>query len=269
MRLPPPSPHLRASIVVPARNEEALIQACLLALADQSDVPKDRYEVLLVLDNCTDATKRRAKDAQASRPHLSMHLLEGPGKGSGFARRVGMDEAYRRLLSVGRPGGLIASTDADTTVASDWLSSQLAAVEAGARAIGGRIDLAEDGSLPPRVRSWHANHSRARYRALLEDPDRKGRAEHWQFSGASLSLTAEAYREVGGLEPLTALEDEHLEKVLRGRGIPIERLLSVRATTSSRLRGRAERGLSYDLSRVSLELEASGLGGQENPKPVS
>lgn len=267
MRLPPPSPNLRASVVVPARDEEDLIRACLLSLAAQSGVPSDRYEILLVLDRCTDATESRAREVQASHPDLRMHLLEGPGKGSGFARRVGMDEACERLLRIGRPDGLIASTDADTTVAPDWLATQLAAVDAGARAIGGRIGLAEDGGLPPRVRDWHADHSRARYRALLEDPDHRGRTEHWQFSGASLALTAETYREVGGLEPLTTLEDEHLEKVLRQRGIPIERLLSVRATTSPRLRGRAERGLSYDLSRVALELQASGSGDQGNPKP--
>lgn len=250
MRPQPPSPELRASVVVPARNEEDLIRACLLALAAQSGVPYDWYEILLVLDRCTDDTARRAGEVRASHPGLRVRLLEGPGQGSGFARRVGMETACERLLSVGRPDGLIASTDADTTVAPDWLAAQLAAVRTGARAIGGRIGLGEDETLPPRVRDWHADHSRARYRALLEDPTRRGRTEHWQFSGASLALTAETYREVGGLEPLTTLEDEHLEKILLQKGIPIERLLSVRATTSPRLKGRAERGLSHDLSQA-------------------
>lgn len=250
MSLPPPSPALRASVVVPARDEEDLIRACLIALAAQSDIPHDWYEVLLVLDRCTDDTERRAREVSASNPHLRLRFLEGPGEGSGQARRVGMEAACERLLLTGRPEGLIASTDADTVVAPDWLAVQLDAVSAGARAIGGRIGLAEDTALPSRVRDWHTDHSRARYRKLLSEPDHKGRTEHWQFSGASLAVTAGTYREVGGLEPVTYLEDEHLEGVLRRRGIPIERLLAVRATTSPRLKGRAERGLSYDLSRV-------------------
>jgi glucosyl-3-phosphoglycerate synthase len=250
MRLPPPSPALRASVVLPARNEEDLIRRSLLALAAQSGVPRDQYEILLVLDRCTDYTERHAREVLASNPDLRLRFLEGPGKGSGPARRLGMEAACERLLEVGRPDGLIASTDADTVVAPDWLSVQLEAVAAGARAIGGRIDLAGDDVLPTHVRDWHEDHSRARYRKLLSEPDLRGRTEHWQFSGASLAVTAQTYREVGGLEPLIALEDEHLEGVLRRRGIPIERLLAVRVTTSPRLEGRAERGLSYDLSRV-------------------
>jgi hypothetical protein len=81
-------------------------------------------------------------------------------------------------------------------------------------------------------------------------PDTRGATQHWQFSGASLGLAAELYRQIGGLESLATLEDEALEKILRGQHVPIERLLSVRVTTSPRLEGKARRGLSYDLSRM-------------------
>jgi hypothetical protein len=77
------------------------------------------------------------------------------------------------------------------------------------------------------------------------------RAEHWQFSGASLALTASAYSEIGGLEPRAALEDEYLERALSRCGIPIERPLSVRVATSARLVGRANRGLARDLALAS------------------
>ena len=69
-----------------------------------------------------------------------------------------------------------------------------------------------------------------------------------------MTLTATVYKQVGGLEPLTALEDEHLEKVLRHHGVPIHRLLSVRVTTSPRVVGRATRGLSDDLARTARGL---------------
>ena len=247
-----PSTTLRASVVVPARDEESLIGACLRALAAQTGVVPEEYEVLLVLDRCTDETEARAAEVAAAHPGLRLYTLPGPGAGSGLARRVGMEAACRRLMRARGPGGLICSTDADTVVAPDWIAAQLEAVEEGARAIGGRIDLSDADTLPPGVLRWHAENGRLRHERVLSEPGRVGRAEHWQFSGASLSLTAESYERVGGLKPLESLEDEHLEEVLRENGVPIERLLSVRVTTSARLKGRASRGLSHDLARAAL-----------------
>jgi hypothetical protein len=248
MTLLPPNPTLRACVVVPARDEETLIASCLEALARQERVAHHEYEVLLVLDRCADETEGRAREIGGVHPSLQLHFLDGPGQGSGPARKVGMDAACARLFQVGRPDGLIACTDADTVVAPDWLAAQLRAVSEGARAIGGRIELADDGSLPEHIRYRHAEEGRRRQEHLLSHP--AGEAQHWQFSGASMTLTAAVYKQIGGLEPLTALEDEHLEKVLRRHDVPIHRLLSVRVKTSPRLVGRATRGLSDDLARI-------------------
>jgi len=254
MNLSPPHPDLRACVVVPARNEQDLIASSLLALAAQTGIEPYEYEVLLVLDACTDSTAERAREVADAHPLLRLHFLDGPGLGSGYARRAGMDAACERLTGLGRTEGLIASTDADTIVAHDWLSVQLDAAERGARAIGGRIELGPE-SLPQAVVRWHAERGRSRHQKLLADPDRLGVAEHWQFSGASLALTAETYAKVGGLEPRSTLEDEGLEKILRKERIPIERLLSVRATTSSRLEGRASQGLAYDLATAAARID--------------
>ena len=255
-----PCTSLRASVVVPARDEEDLVGACLEALADQAGIAPDEYEVLLVLDRCTDGTERRAREVAAAHPEMRLYALEGPGAGSGRARRVGMEAACRRLLAVRGPDGLICSTDADTTVAPDWLAAQLEAVKQGAEAIGGRIDLADVGTLPAGVLRWHTENSRLRHQRLLSDPNRTGRKEHWQFSGASMALTTGSYKKVGGLRSMEALEDEHLEEVLSENGVPIERLLSVRVTTSPRLKGRASRGLSHDLSSAALTCSAQAPG---------
>jgi len=256
----PPDPKLRASIVVPAHNEEALIEACLEALANQEGVALEEYEILLVLDRCTDDTEVRARSVAGKYPDLRLHFLEGPGLGSGHARSLGMESACARLLSLGRPGGLVCSTDADTVVAPDWLAAQLDAASRGAVAIGGRIELSNDGSLPENIMRWHAERGRLRHREIVSAP---GRTEHWQFSGASLALTAAVYREVGGLEPRASLEDERLEAVLRDHGVPIDRLLSVRVMTSARLVGRAEKGLAHDLARVAGK--ESAISHQQEP----
>ncbi len=167
-----------------------------------------------------------------------------------------MDLACARLHAVERPHGLVASTDADSVVAPDWLATQLAAAAGGARAIGGRIELCprELALLPAAVASGHAARGRRRHARVRAE---SGPAEHWQFSGASMALTAATYSEVGGLEPLPALEDEALERALHRHGVPIERSLAVRVTTSARVLGRASRGLAHDLARA-LELERRG-----------
>ncbi|MGB3633676.1 MAG: glycosyltransferase, partial [Rubrobacteraceae bacterium] len=215
--LSPPEKNLQVSVVVPAHNEEELVGACLEALAAQESIAPDEYEVILVLDNCTDNTELRAREVSDVHPRLRLHFLEGTVEGAGHARRVGMDLACKRLLNVGRPSCLIASTDADTIVAPDWLSTQLAHAARGARAIGGRIELTEEKSLPENVALWRHNQGNNRHQDLLAEHGDTNTSvmEHWQFSGASMSLTAAVYMEIGGLEPLSALEDEYLERVLR------------------------------------------------------
>jgi len=239
-------------VVVPARDEEERVGACLDALAAQVAIEPPEYEVLLVLDACTDETAERVRAAAARHFELRLYLLDGPGRGSGPARALGMNTACERLHAAGRPSGLIASTDADSRVAPDWLSAQLAAAERGARAIGGRIELCarERELLPPRVVEGHAERGRGRHLQVLADPREGPYAEHWQFSGASMAVTACAYAAVGGLPAGPDLEDERLEQALRTHGVTIERSLAVRVTTSARTDGRATRGLARDLAEA-------------------
>jgi glucosyl-3-phosphoglycerate synthase len=224
---------MRACVVVPARNEEQLIGACMRALAAQDTDAE--FAVILVLDRCTDATEYRAR---LSARHMDLRVLYADG-GVGRARRAGMDLALTLLP----PDGLIATTDADSEPAPDWLRRQLDAVADGARAIGGRITLGAHG-LPPAAL---ARRDRDAARRLARIP---GTAEHHQFSGASLAVTAATYDLVGRLEPREALEDEGFERALARHGVPIERLSAVQVTTSARTRGRARRGLAVDLERA-------------------
>ena len=137
-----PDRGLCAVVVVPARDEAERIEACLLSLAEQEGVAREQYEVIVVLDGCRDGTRQKVL-ALATRERtlrLRVVVLAEP-EGVGRARRRGMDLACERLLALGKAEGLIASTDADSVVARDWLSAQLALVRSGAEAIGGLIEL--------------------------------------------------------------------------------------------------------------------------------
>ncbi|MDQ6745713.1 MAG: glucosyl-3-phosphoglycerate synthase [Actinomycetota bacterium] len=239
---------LTSVVVVPARDEQESIGACLQALGAQT-VGRDRFETIVVLDACRDATGAVAQ-ATASRLGLRMRLLHGPGCGAGAARRMGMEAAADRLLSIGRADGLIACTDADSQAAPDWLERQLEHLRHGARAIAGMIELepAELQALPHAVRRRRERDAAERLtRVRRGDPS----AAHHHFAGASIGITAADYHHVGGLQPLAALEDAAFAARLREHGVPILRADDVRVRTSARVRGRAARGLSLDLE-VSL-----------------
>ncbi len=242
----PPSSQLRAVVVVPARDEEELIGACLDALDAQVEIGQEEYEVIVVLDACSDGTETAVREARGRAPGLGLRTVAGPGRGAGPARAIGMDLACSRLEAVGRVDGLIATTDADSVVAYDWLARQLEAIEAGAKAIGGEVVLDPDGAerLPREVVARRASELLARKRAA----ECRGPAEHAHFSGASLGLTGRTYRQVGGMGWISALEDQDLEDRLAEAGVPIHRLRPVRVVTSARTNGRAERGLARDLA---------------------
>ncbi len=243
--LPPPSASLRAVVVVPARDEEQRIGAALDALAAQVEVAPGAFEVIVVLDACADATEAEVVAARARWPELSLATLPGPGRGAGPARAIGMDVACARLEAAGHEDGLIASTDADTIVADDWIARQLDAIGAGAEAIGGDIvlDPAEAELLPPGLlRRRDADLAERTVRAAERGP-----SEHAHFAGASLGLTPRAYRLVGGMGELAALEDQELEDRLAAAGVAIHRPRGVGVVTAARIDGRAERGLAIDL----------------------
>jgi glucosyl-3-phosphoglycerate synthase len=236
---------LAAVVVIPARNEELRIAACLEALAAQT-VPAAAFETILVLDACTDDTETVATHA-ARTLELRLSLLEGPGAGAGQARRAGLDAAAQRLLGLGLEDGLIACTDADSQAAPDWLERQLHHLRRGARVIAGLIELDEQSSarLPAAVLVRRDRDAAARLTRVRElDPN----AAHHHFAGASLGVTARVYGEVGGLEAVGALEDAAFEARLREHGIPILRAADVRVRTSARVQGRAQRGLAVDIA---------------------
>lgn len=248
MTLPPPHPSLRACVVVPAKDEEELVGRCLHALAGQTGMDSHDYEIILVLDGCRDATRSEALAAAARHPGVELHLLEGAARGVGQARRIGMNAAHTRLGGVGRPHGLIACTDADSVVDSRWLGVQLELVADGATAIGGRIDILPQDLAQLSRRALDARKRSAERRRRVASSRGTPIAEHGYFSGASMSVTTTLYGDVGGLEPLVALEDESLERALTERGVQIVRSNSVRVRTSGRVSGRAPRGLAYDLA---------------------
>lgn len=258
--LPPPAPTLRCVVVIPVRNEAALLPRTLRALAEQVGVPDGCFEVLVLANNCSDATASRGRNAALSLMlmgrRVPIHVVEvaWPRRRAnvGGARRALMDEAARRIARVKRHDGVILSTDGDTRVDPDWLAATLAAIDAGADAVGGRILTETEVGWPAgMVRLQRLDHAYLLLRSRLEsliDPDASDPwPRHHQHFGASLAVRADVYRRIGGLPRVPHLEDAALYHALRRRDLRVRHCPRVRVWTSGRFDGRCEVGLAHQL----------------------
>ena len=257
-------PDCRASVVIPARNEEVGLIATLDGLASQfhldgEPLSWDCYEILLLLNNCTDKSAEVAREYGRTHPGLHLHIVECTLQADeahvGTARRLLMDAACVRLEEVEQDEiRAILSTDADTLVAPDWIAANLAAIEDGAEVVGGEIYLLprDIESLDPGTRAAYERDQDfqrcvARLESLLDPDPCDPWPRHLHHFGASLACTCEVYRRCGGLPAVKPLEDVAFVDALRKVGARIRHAPEVRIYTSARLEGRAEVGLSGQL----------------------
>jgi cellulose synthase/poly-beta-1,6-N-acetylglucosamine synthase-like glycosyltransferase len=118
-------PRLKFDIIIPAHNEEAGI-ARTVANLSRVDWPVELRRVLVVADNCTDATAERAREAGAT--VLVRHNPELRGKG------YALQHAFEHSLKDGFADAVVV-VDADTEVTSNLLHAFALRLEAGAHAV--------------------------------------------------------------------------------------------------------------------------------------
>ncbi len=260
-----PHPDCELCVAIPVYNEQEGITGTLQALAFQVDLdgsPLDhrRYEVLLLANNCRDRTVPLAREFAAAYPGFHLRVIEmqieKPHAHVGAARRLVMDEACRRLQTLGRHRGVIASTDGDTRVASTWIAATLDEIVRGADAVGGRILSSHDevAGLEPGTRLYYRRDSayrvlRAAYDHALDPVPHNPWPRHSQYFGASLAVTAEAYLAAGGLPVVHCLEDMAFEQALHRLDVRLRHSPQVSVLTSLRCAGKVCVGLSSTLAR--------------------
>jgi cellulose synthase/poly-beta-1,6-N-acetylglucosamine synthase-like glycosyltransferase len=115
-------PRLRFDIVVPAHDEEIGVAATIESLLDL-DYPKDLYRVIVIADNCTDATARVAAAAGA----LVIERNDPSRRGKGHA----LAYAFARLQEQARADAFVV-VDADTTASPNLLRAFAERLGAGA-----------------------------------------------------------------------------------------------------------------------------------------
>jgi glycosyltransferase involved in cell wall biosynthesis len=219
------------AVVVPARDEQGLLGACLDSLRRAARHPRVRgvpVRVTVVADACTDGT------AVLARRH-GADVVELAARNVGAARAAGS----ARALDLAIGGGLtphevwLAHTDADSRVPSGWLAHQLDCAAAGWCAVAGTV----------RVTDWtgHPSATAVAFRRHCLDEQRADR--HPFVHGANLGVRADAYRAAGGFPPLPVGEDRVLVAALEAAGVPVGRTGRHPVTTSARRDARARGGV--------------------------
>ena len=216
-------------VVVPARDEQELLPRCLESLtvaieavhaAREADPPT--VSVVIVLDRCADGTglvAARWSDFASIRTDAGV---------VGTARRAGIEHALSRSpVPNGRTW--IASTDADSAVPANWLTTQLTLAGNGVDLVLGTVQPDAEVSRAATKR-WRAEHR-------LEEG-------HPHIHGANLGVRADRYLEAGGFARVDAHEDVLLVARLRVLGVREARTALIPVLTSGRLTGRTPAGFA-------------------------
>jgi glycosyltransferase involved in cell wall biosynthesis len=121
--------HPQLSIVIPAYNESARIEATLASVLECVETRHWDAEILVVDDGSTDNTAAIVQKWMARNPHL--HLVKNPGnRGKGYSVRNGLLQAA---------GNIVMFTDADLSAPIEEAELLIEAIDAGADvAIGSR-----------------------------------------------------------------------------------------------------------------------------------
>ena len=271
----PPLPQCNTCVIVPVRDEAETIESTLFALVHQVDFqgrPLDlnSYEVIVLANNCSDSSAAIARQFAAQYPRFVLHIVEielPPAQAYiGRVRQLLMDEAYHRLIELGHNRGVIASTDGDTRVASNWITATLAEIRKGADAVSGRLLTERDDRalLDVYTRACYLRAVGYGYLSVeLEayiDPDPFDRLpRHHQHGGASLAVTAEMYAIAGGMPSVRTPEDVAFYQALIQVGARFCHSSQVRVFTSMRRQGRTDNGMANQLSQW------ANLGQQDQP----
>jgi glycosyltransferase involved in cell wall biosynthesis len=196
------------AVVIPARDEAALIGRCLQSIGNQ--------QVIVVADRCHDDTAAIARD-------LGAEVIEIDEANVGLARAIGCDAALRDP-----DVDWLACTDADSVVPANWIEQQLELASFGADAVVATVrpDFAD--LSPLQTRAWLATHQRG--------------AANGHVHGANLGLRASAYLAVGGFAPVSEHEDNDLVARLAAAGFTVTPTAAIEVITSGRTFGRTPGG---------------------------
>lgn len=226
-------PRTRVTVVVPAHDEEVLIERCVRSLREQV-YPSELLEVVVVADNCTDSTPDRARAAGAR----VLVRNEPDARGKGRALRW----AFDRLSREGPAPDAFIVVDADSVASPTLVACLARRFEHGAAAVQGESLLIDDGSAASAYRAAAfllINSVRPAGRAALGLPVR--------LAGTGM-LLGRALLDVHPWNAFSSTEDLEYSLELRtaGVGVAFARGAIVRSPTAPNAAAAVEQQLRWE-----------------------
>jgi hypothetical protein len=231
---------LKIAVLVPAHDEESVIEACVASLTAQEH-PQGRCAVIVIADNCADTTAARAGAAGAT--VWERDDPDHPGKG----QAVGW--ALEKLLNEEPDIDAVAMVDADCVASPNLVATLDVALRGGAAAVQVAYDVANPEASPSAALRWagfalmHRVRPRGR-RALGLSADLFGsgmafrtellRAHPWQ----SFSITEDA--------------EYHLQLVRAGIRVAYRDDASVSSPMPTTFQGAREQQLRWESGNANL-----------------
>lgn len=223
------------AVVIPARNEAALLPACLASVQAarrrlEVENPEISTHVVVVLDSCTDATPAIVDVAPG------VLAVTVSAQRVGAARAAGVEAVAERTAPLSGDRVWIANTDADTIVPSHWLTRQVSLADHGFDLVVGTAEPRRSEIDPDVLAGWWARHTMA--------------DGHEHVHGANLGIRLATYLAAGGFPPTAAHEDVHL--VAAARAQPCEWIATdrTRVLTSGRRASRTVGGFGSYLQSL-------------------
>ena len=213
----------KISVIVPAYNEADMIASCLDSLLNQS-LDRDTYEIIVVDNNSTDLT---ASIAHSKGVRVEKEL------------RKGYVHAIRRGIEVAQTD-LIAFTDADCRVPSDWLVKILEHFDGSTKivGVGGKLAFYD---IPP----------------IFDKTFQSILYFNKALPGNNMAVRREALRWIGGVDPNVNLTvDYWLTLKLRKVGkLKVDRRLVVN-TSGRRFKSSFDSDIKYFINVMSMQVSS-------------
>ena len=194
----------RFAVLIPARNEQAVIGNLIEALKQQ-DYPRHLYDILVIPNNCTDLTEQAARDAGAKILHCTQPVrTKGQVLQDILAQLMGSYDAY-------------VVFDADNIPDPDFLARMHDAVAAGAQVAKSRqlalnpYDNWVNGGYDLYFQNIHLMHSLARTSLSLSA----------KLIGTGFLVTDSLLQTMGGWNTRTLTEDLEFAAQCALRGVRV------------------------------------------------
>jgi cellulose synthase/poly-beta-1,6-N-acetylglucosamine synthase-like glycosyltransferase len=200
--------HPSVSVVVPARNEETNIEACVMSLLG-IDYPADKLQIIIVNDRSSDKTEAVLSSVKERFGRLHIVHIRHDGEKNLQGKAGALDVGIRHAT-----GDIVVLTDADCRVPSGWVRSHVRQYKDPTLGLVCANTLVSGTTFFARVQAveWYSLNTMASAAFFFK--------QYLGCYGNNMSVRRSVYMDIGGYPaiPFSVTEDLALLQAVVGRG---------------------------------------------------